>query len=155
MLIAAGDGDALKRKSHALKGVAANLSLQHPAALLGKLDAQSGTASQSELTELLGELRQLQPAMAQLLLDVQIPETQAAPQQGKGYDPAAVKEGVQTLLQLAARNELDDDCWHALLPVAGPHRQQLQRIEQTLSNFDFADAMTQLHQLQANLESAS
>lgn len=152
-LIAARDGDALKQKSHALKGVAANLSLQQAAALLSKLEAQSGTASQSELTGQLQELRQLQAAMAQLLLDIQIPET--APQGREAYDPAAVKEGVQTLLQLAARNKLNNDCWPALLPVAGPYRQQLQRIEQTLSNFDFADATAQLQQLQAHLESAS
>jgi PAS domain S-box-containing protein len=156
-LIVARDGDALRRKSHTLKGVAANLSLQQPAALLGRLEAQSRAGSQSELTGQLQELRQLQSAMAQLLLDgqilsdSQIPETEAS----EDYDPAAVKEGVQTLLGLAARNELDDDCWPALLPVAGPYRQQLQRIEQTLSNFDFADAVAQLQQLQTHLESAS
>jgi PAS domain S-box-containing protein len=154
-LIAARDGDALKRKSHALKGVAANLSLQQPAVLLAKLEAQSGTASQSELAELLEELRQLQPAMAQLISDMQIPEAQATSQEGVDYDPAAVKEGVQTLLQLATRNELDDNCWPALLPVAGPYRQQLQRIEKTLNNFDFADAAAQLRQLQAHMESTS
>jgi PAS domain S-box-containing protein len=154
-LMAAGDGDALRQKSHALKGVAANLSLKQPAALLATLEAQSGTASQSELAGQLQELRLLQPAMAQLLLAAQASETRAAPQGSEGYDPAAVKEGVQALLQLAARNKLGDDCWPALLPVAGPYRQQLQRIEKTLSNFDFADATAQLLQLQAHLESAT
>lgn len=154
-LIAAGDGEALRNKSHGLKGVAANLSLRQPAALLLKLETQARTASQSELAGLLEELRQLQPAMARLLADVQVPKTEVTPQGEEGYDPAAVKKGVQNLLQLAARNELDDACWSALLPVAGPYRQQLLRIEQTLSNFDFADATTQLQQLQAHMESAS
>jgi PAS domain S-box-containing protein len=154
-LIAAGDGDAVRNKSHALKGVAANLSLMHSAALLVALEAKSRTASQSELAALLEQLQQLQPAMTQLLSDMPTSETQVAPQGSEGYDPAAVKKGVQTLLQLAARNELDDNCWPALLPVAGPYRQQLQRIEQTLSNFDFADATAQLQQLQAHMESAS
>lgn len=155
VLIAARDGDGLRHKSHALKGVAANLSLRQPADLLARLEARSRAASQSELTGRLEELRQLQPAMAQLLSEIQAPETQTAPGEGEEYNPVAVKAGVQTLLQLSARNELNDDCWSALLPVAGPYRQQLQHIEKTLSNFDFADATTQLLQLQAHLEGAS
>lgn len=138
----------LGRKAHALRGVAANLSLPLPAQLFGQLEqACRHGAVAGELTSLLQALQRLEQA---LLAEA------GWPAEG-GAVVAEVQSTVlvpllQQLLQRLQQNELGDELWPELRRQAGAELAGWQQIEQSLNDFDFSAAQQQVKTLLARLE---
>jgi len=148
VLLKRQDWPALGRKIHAIRGVAANLSLRRLSSLLAEMEGQCQSDASPELLQ--QQLEQVLTVESQLhnLAELQ---TQAVLNPTVD-DQAALTGLLHQLAKRTAQNELADELWPAILAVAGSRLTALQQVQQALNDFDFGTAQQQLMTLLAELE---
>ena len=144
------DWQAIARKAHGLRGVAANLSADQLARQLGELELG---LKQPPAPDWFSQQRQALNDAEQALRQALLPLTQPAPrkEQGQQANLVTLRPLLAELATAVAQNELADELWPQLRAAAGPWAGALQGIEQLLNDFEFDEAGRALAALQADI----
>jgi hypothetical protein len=150
-LLAQGDFMAVQQQAHAVKGASANLALEPLNKVCAELE-QAARQQQHERCELLLEkIQRCWPKFVAYCQQLQQQQPEATGQQQDGLTKLQLQQALAALQQATQHNELDDNQMALLSRYQGPYQQGVMQLIESLNDFDFVQAKTQLAQLQQQL----
>lgn len=141
--------------THKVRGQAANLGLERLAALLAQLETAIARRDDPALAS---QLEQLGPQVETALLAIQAylpPEVIAAAPRAPALDAARIIRLTTELEHFFERGQIDEDKLEELRRSAGGHVNPatLARLNRTIDDFDFAEAIGELQHIRDQLAS--